>query len=118
MVDFPNAIDSGPDELPAPDGIALTMADTGADGIRVMVINGEAFGPHIEWDRSEGDEKLVTISKDPKTGQPMLSYPFGTSGLRAEYRGLESDGITWWRYAHEVDPREYREHCLRVVRKA
>ena len=102
--------------VPAPVGIVLTAADTGTGGIRASVINGECFGNDIEWFDDGKAEKTVTVTTDPKTGLPMLTYPLGDSGLVAEYRGLEADGVTWWRYAHEVDPNEYREHCLRVVR--
>lgn len=96
----------------SPAGIAITSADTGPAGIRASIVDGECFGRDIVWDTAE--IRTVTVSADPKTGKPVLRYPLGR-GLFAEYRGLEPDGITWWRHEHETDPAEYREHCLRVV---
>lgn len=95
-------------------GIALTATDTGADGIQATIIHGECFGRRIEWYSDDAFVKTVTVTTDPKTGLPMLTYPLD-GGHVAEYRGLEANGITWWRYAHEVDPNEYREHCLRIA---
>jgi len=97
-------------------GIPLTAADTGKDGVQVVIASGECFGTEIRW----FDESTVTatVGTDAATGLPMLSYRFQGGAHVHQMRGLEADGVTWWRYAHEVDPTEYREHCLRVVRKA
>ena len=80
--------------------------------MRALVQIGECFGTRIDWDAQR--ETTVVVETDA-LGYPMLSFALPSGRFRAEYRGLESDGVTWWRHEHEADPRNYREHCLRVV---
>ncbi len=98
----------------APTGIHLTAADTGTQGVRVGVVQGECFGNHIEW--FDEEEATAVVSIDPATGSPMLSLTRG-SGFVHEHRGYETANSTWWRYPGEADPASYREHCLRIVRR-
>lgn len=116
MVQFPaHMLPDGVDTDDVPTGIRVTADQTGADGVLAKIVHGECFGRHIEWS-DEASETTVTVSTDPTSGLPVLSYPLGKTGEHtAVYRGLEADGVTWWRYAHEVDANEYREHCLRIV---
>ena len=118
MVDFPNAIDSGPDEMAAPVGIVLTPADTGTDGIEVIVVQGECFGTQIVW--FDETPMKVVVTTDAETGGPKLLFSYRSSNAIApfEKRGFEEATSTWWRYPGETDPNSYREHCLRIVRKA
>ena len=115
MVDFPNSLRDIDDGTSAPSGIRLTAAETGADGIEVVMVSGECFGTDIEWFEEAQVTAIVTV--DEKTKLPMLLYRYPGSEMWHRKRGLEESGTTWWRHAHEVDPREYREHCLRIVRK-
>ena len=116
MVDFPNSLRDFDDGKGAPSGMLLTAAETGADGIQVIMVSGECFGRHIEW----FDEEQVTaiVRTDEETGQPMLLYQYAGRESWHRKRGFEEANNTWWRYPHEADPNEYREHCLRIVRKA
>lgn len=120
MVEFPQSIlPQGVDRddfTPTPTGIPLTSADTGVDGIHAVIVRGECFGTQISWNREV--EVTAIVSKDDSTGLPVLTIWHLGSEVAHPYLGLEADGVTWWRYDHEVDPTEYREHCLRVVRKA
>ena len=98
-----------------PIGLRVTQAQTGATGIRVKIIDGECFGDQIVWFEDQAYEALVTVTDDPKTGLPThLTYTYD-SGHSYDKRGFEHGTNTWWRYEHEADPREYREHCLRIV---
>lgn len=98
----------------APAGIHLTPADTGTQGVRVVVVQGECFGRHIEW--FDEEEATAVVTADPATGDPVLSLTRG-SGFVHQKRGYETANSTWWRYAEEANPASYREHCLRIVRR-
>ena len=95
--------------------LTLGAALAGATGIRVKIIDGECFGDQIVWFEDQAYEALVTVTDDPKTGLPThLTYTYD-SGHSYDKRGFEHGTNTWWRYEHEADPAEYREHCLRIV---
>ncbi len=160
MVAFPNAIDSGPDEMvelsvrapqastplvdimpahtvtvtegysletmdqqsdePVPVGIRLTADETGVRGIEVIAAIGECFGTHIVW---FAEERLhVSVLGDVDTGAASLRFQSvsdaGLGRFVHEKRGYEIATNTWWRYPEEANPASYREHCLRIVRKA
>lgn len=101
-------------EKDAPVGTVLTAADTGAEGIRVAIVDGECFGTKIEW--FEEYEAVAVVATDPETDLPMLLVE-RTPSFTSKHRGFETGTSTWWRYAEEADPRSYREHCLRIVRR-
>lgn len=116
MISFPQSVEIEEEGTHTPIGIDLTIVDTGREGIRAVVVEGECFGERIVW--FEEREVTLIVKTDLKTGLPMLLENFDGSDIWFEHKGYEMEGRTWWRYAHEIDPREYREHCLRIVRKA
>jgi hypothetical protein len=112
-----------------PEGITLTAEDTGTEGVDVLIIHGECygdqgecFGGQIEWYNTEVVRAVVR--KDFVTGLPNLYYSSesrlpslqGTT-MTHKKRGYEVATKTWWRYAEEVDPGVYREHCLRILKR-
>jgi hypothetical protein len=118
MVDFPNSLRDIDDGTSAPSGMRLTAEDTGTQGIDVIVVEGECFGRHIEW--FDETPMHVVVTTDAETGGPKLlfSYKESRTDMVHEKRGFEESNNTWWRYPSEIDPNSYREHCLRIVRKA
>lgn len=80
--------------------------------VRALVVEGECYGRHIVWyDTIEMDIAIVT---NRQTGKPMLLCTSDDKTTDIN-RGFEEDTNTWWRYEHEADPAQYREHCLRVI---
>lgn len=116
MIGFPKdmRVDADDMENVAPEGIRLTAQDTGAEGVHVAIAIGECFGERIEW--YEESEATVIVTVDEETGGPALHYKPKGQDLLLEKRGLDPDGVTWWRYPEEAMPDAYREHCLRIVR--
>lgn len=101
-----------------PQGIILTAEDTGTEGIDVLAILGECYGDEIQWFHKT--VYRVVVKNDFVTGKPNLSYStIDESGKKHTFhkRGFEVATRTWWRYSHETDPNEYREHCLRILQR-
>lgn len=115
MLNFPNAVNPDDIDGSVPVGMHLTPADTGTDGIAVVVVHGECFGTEIRWFDEAGG---IAVVRAGAAGLPVLQFqPHGQSHVY-DKRGYETGTRTWWRYAEEADPASYREHCLRIVRKA
>lgn len=119
-------------EGPVPVGLNLTSRDTGTQrliyrvhpdraygdtpltqGVRARVVIGECYGSSIVW--FEERELTLAIAVAEQGGKPILICQNDAGDLISIKHGFEPATATWWRYAHEADPREYREHCLRIV---
>jgi len=121
-----------------PQGVSLCASDTGTEdlvieldpeshfgpafpfcrGQRAIASMGEAFGERVSW-QDEDLETRVAIVTSKDTDKPVLLVEMvdheAERFFTCVYRGFEAETLTWWRWEHEADPAQYREHCIRVT---
>jgi len=129
---MPVVTDTTDDGRPVPVGLDLTSRDTGTarliypvrpdypygdtpltQGVRARVAIGESYGDNNVWYYEA--EVLLAIAVTEQGGPPVLVFQRDAGDTVSVKHGYEKATATWWRYSHEADPREYREHCLRIV---
>lgn len=98
--------------LRAGDPFTSILEVKGLRGHPASITQGEDFGGEIAWDENVFQAQIAVVNC-AKTGKPVLLMETGQ--LTCVYRGFEEATNTWWRWEHEADPTQYREHCIRVL---
>lgn len=98
--------------LKAGDPFTSMLEQKGLNGQPASIALGEDFNGEITWHDGAFETKIA-IANWTKTGKPVLLMQNGR--VTCVYRGFEEATNTWWRWEHEADPAQYREHCVRIL---
>ncbi len=93
----------------------IEIAKIPPKGMKVHFRCGECFGDEIAWGEAEEGLLVVVVKCNLKGESGVVIKALDGSDCGWGYAGYEKNTLTWWRYADEIEPGVYREHCMQVL---